>query len=467
MLVCTALTVLAGCAEGAAPGSSSFNLSPDQDRVRVAKVDAIAAEVPEGIRKRGTLVVTGDANSSPPLRFYADDDKTMIGIETDIAYLVADILGLRVDLRSADWAQNFVKVDSGEVDAFISNVTVTEERKEKFDFATYRLDNVTFEARRSLDWKVKGARDIAGKTIGVGSGTNQEALLVRWNEENVAAGLPAADLKYFQQATGYYLALASGRIDAYVGPNPSAVFHSEATGQTKLVGTFSGAGEALQGRSRCSPRRTTDWCVPMPTPSTTPLPTARIVRCCSAGDWKTRQSPSRRSILADYPGKDDMTACEDLLQFVTVGQQDPLAAPLLAELAVEYSTRYGGTLAEHHDLLVNYPAAHFSAPDGGLLVGLQGGAAVTGGAFQRYDANTAELKRIWTSSAHRRQGLAGRTLAALEVEIRRRGYRRIYLTTGPRQPEAKALYLSAGYRPLYDQTLTADEVGIHPFDKDL
>ncbi|CPR39524.1 Putative amino acid ABC transporter%2C substrate-binding protein [Mycobacteroides abscessus] len=63
VLVCTALMVLAGCAEGAAPGSSSFNLSPDQDRVRVAKVDAIAAEVPEGIRKRGTLVVTGDANS--------------------------------------------------------------------------------------------------------------------------------------------------------------------------------------------------------------------------------------------------------------------------------------------------------------------------------------------------------------------------------------------------------------------
>ncbi|ORB52713.1 ABC transporter substrate-binding protein [Mycobacteroides saopaulense] len=242
------MITLTGCAESTEPGTSAaFNLSPQQDRVRAATVDAIAAEVPEAIRKRGTLIVTGDANSAPPLRFYADDDKTMIGIETDIAYLVADILGLRVDLRSADWAQNFVKVDSGEVDAFISNVTVTEERKEKFDFATYRLDNVTFEARQSLDWTVKGARDIAGRTIGVGSGTNQEALLVRWNEENVAAGLPPADLKYFQQTTGYYLALASGRIDAYVGPNPTAVFHSGATGQTKLIGTFSGAGEALQG----------------------------------------------------------------------------------------------------------------------------------------------------------------------------------------------------------------------------
>ncbi|WP_155938531.1 MULTISPECIES: ABC transporter substrate-binding protein [unclassified Mycobacteroides] len=247
-MLSVAIFTLSGCVPAVDPAaSSSFNLSPHQDRVRVPSVDGIAAEVPAAIRTRGTLIVTGDANSAPPLRFYADDDKTMIGIETDIAYLVADILGLRVDLRSADWAQNFVKVDSGEVDAFISNVTVTEERKEKFDFATYRLDNVTFESRASLDWKVQGAKDIAGKIIGVGSGTNQESLLIRWNEQNVAAGLPPADLKYFQQTTGYYLALASGRIDAYVGPNPTAVFHSGATGKTKLVGTFSGAGEDLQG----------------------------------------------------------------------------------------------------------------------------------------------------------------------------------------------------------------------------
>ncbi|MUM15398.1 GNAT family N-acetyltransferase [Mycobacterium sp. CBMA271] len=162
-----------------------------------------------------------------------------------------------------------------------------------------------------------------------------------------------------------------------------------------------------------------------------------------------------------------MTACEELLRFVTVDQRDPLAAPLLAELAVEYSTRYGGTLDEHRDLLVNYPAEKFSAPDGGLLIGVKAGVAVTGGAFQRYDADTAELKRIWTSSAHRRQGLAARTLAELELEIRGRGYRRIYLTTGPRQPEATGLYLSAGYQPLYDLSLSAEEIGIHPFEKDL
>ena len=33
----------------------------------------------------------------------------------------------------------------------------------------------------------------------------------------------------------------------------------------------------------------------------------------------------------------------DELRFVAVSQDDPLAAPLLAELAVEYAGRYGGT----------------------------------------------------------------------------------------------------------------------------
>ena len=37
-----------------------------------------------------------------------------------------------------------------------------------------------------------------------------------------------------------------------------------------------------------------------------------------------------------------MTALDEL-SFVAVSQHDPLAAPLLAELAVEYSGRYGGT----------------------------------------------------------------------------------------------------------------------------
>ena len=138
----------------------------------------------------------------------------------------------------------------------------------------------------------------------------------------------------------------------------------------------------------------------------------------------------------------------DELRFVAVGRDDPLAEPLLAELTVEYAGRYA--VAEEHvsKWLRGHPAAEFAPPDGGLFIGLLGEEPVTGGAFCRFDDSTAELKRIWTDSRHRRRGHAKALLVALEAEIVARGYRRIYLTTGDRQPEAEALYLSTGYTRL-------------------
>jgi GNAT superfamily N-acetyltransferase len=136
------------------------------------------------------------------------------------------------------------------------------------------------------------------------------------------------------------------------------------------------------------------------------------------------------------------------LHFVAVGQNDRLAALLLAELAVEYASRYGVTESDVSKWLRGYPAAEFEAAGGGLLIGLLDGEPVTGGAFCRFDTETAELKRIWTDSRHRRRGHAKALLIELEAEVVARGYRRVYLTTGDRQPEAEALYLSSGYTRL-------------------
>ena len=132
------------------------------------------------------------------------------------------------------------------------------------------------------------------------------------------------------------------------------------------------------------------------------------------------------------------------LRFVSATHEDPLAQPLLAELAVEYAERYGGTPSRHLEWLP-VPAAELAAPDGGLLIGLLDGVPVTGGAFRRYDTDTAELKRIWTDREHRRRGYARELLAALEAEALARGYRRLYLITGNRQPEAESLYDATGY----------------------
>jgi GNAT superfamily N-acetyltransferase len=152
------------------------------------------------------------------------------------------------------------------------------------------------------------------------------------------------------------------------------------------------------------------------------------------------------------------------LTVVRVAVDDPLAEPLLRELRDDYVSRYGATA---HAEMDRYPAEEFAPPDGVLLLLLEGGEPVAGGAYRRYDADTAELKRIWTHSGHRRRGLARRVLAELERAAAVRGYRRIYLTTGPRQPEARALYLATGYTPLYDRCADPEALGPHPFEKHL
>ncbi|MFG2211649.1 GNAT family N-acetyltransferase [Streptomyces sp. NPDC048638] len=142
---------------------------------------------------------------------------------------------------------------------------------------------------------------------------------------------------------------------------------------------------------------------------------------------------------------------------------DPLARPLLDELTYEYRTRYQRPV----DLGLEYPAEEFAPPRGAFLLLLEDGEPAAGGAYRRYDDRTAELKRIWTHSAHRRRGLARQVLDALEREAADHGYTRLYLTTGPRQPEAKGLYLAAGYRPLFDLTAAPESIGPLPFEKPL
>src|SRR3954453_1295046 len=137
------------------------------------------------------------------------------------------------------------------------------------------------------------------------------------------------------------------------------------------------------------------------------------------------------------------------LQVVQVHPDDPLAAPLFAELAVEYDSRYGDLFGGASEELTRYPAQAFLPPDGDFVLLLEDGVAVAGGAFMRHPTGAAEVKRMWTSSTHRRRGLARRVLAELEARAAAVGYRRMYLTTGPRQPEARDLYLAPGGTALF------------------
>jgi len=240
-------------AKGTVVVGALSNGAAKETTLKVPEVASIRAELPTSVRDSGQLVVGLGflPAGSPPIGYVGTDQKTLTGSEPDLGRLVAAVLGLKPVLTNATWDNLFVGIDSGRTDVGFSNITDTEQRKEKYDFACYRQDNLGFEVRKSDNWTFGGDyRNLAGKTVAVGSGTNQEKILLKWQSQLKAEGKKLT-VKYYQDANSTYLALNSGKIDAYFAPNPSVAYHVAKTAgtpqATRSAGTYSGAGASLQG----------------------------------------------------------------------------------------------------------------------------------------------------------------------------------------------------------------------------
>ncbi|WP_353183716.1 ABC transporter substrate-binding protein [Bosea sp. (in: a-proteobacteria)] len=246
------LALLAGAAASALIPAGAFaqqgvDLSPeqpgrpraerDEEAIRLIAKDAKFA-------KDGVFTVANNTGRFP-FSGYASDTKTVIGAEAEIGQLVADALGRKLEIVPTAWADWPLGVVSGKFDAVISNVTVTEQRKEKFDFSTYRKDLLGFYVRKDNEITIRDPRDVAGLKVIVSSGTNQEQILLRWNEANVKAGLKPVEIQYYDDDVVLYLALDSGRADAYLGPNALLSFKAAQEGKTRLAGNFSGGWPTL------------------------------------------------------------------------------------------------------------------------------------------------------------------------------------------------------------------------------
>jgi GNAT superfamily N-acetyltransferase len=123
-----------------------------------------------------------------------------------------------------------------------------------------------------------------------------------------------------------------------------------------------------------------------------------------------------------------------------VGLDDERVKPLLTDLEREYLERYGPG-----DEMASTDAHQFEPPGGLFVVAVEAGVTVAGGGFRRHGEGVCEVKRMWTHPAHRRRGLAAAVLDVLEDAAAAAGYERLVLETGPRQPEAAAMYERRGY----------------------
>jgi len=127
----------------------------------------------------------------------------------------------------------------------------------------------------------------------------------------------------------------------------------------------------------------------------------------------------------------------------------PDAALLVEEVQGEYVARYGGRDETPID------PTYFEEPNGAFFVGYLDGRPVATGAWRRRTdvlvegtSLTAEVKRMYVVPRARGLSLARAMLAHLEDTARESGAEVMVLETGLRQPEAIALYESAGYQPI-------------------
>jgi len=220
--------------------ADKFDFSPEQKgRLHTTKDAEAVGAIPPGFKfmKEGVLTIA-IAPFAPPISTYATDAKTVVGFDPDFAHLIAESLGLKLELQPVAWPDWPLGLASGKYDAVISNVGVTEQRKEKFDFSTYRLGLHGFYVRTDSAIKsIREPKDVAGLKLTTGAGTNQERILLEWDRQNVAAGLKPVAIQYFDDDVTRWLAVTTKRVDANFNPNAPQAYEAAKNGQLRLVGT--------------------------------------------------------------------------------------------------------------------------------------------------------------------------------------------------------------------------------------
>lgn len=153
----------------------------------------------------------------------------------------------------------------------------------------------------------------------------------------------------------------------------------------------------------------------------------------------------------------------------------PDAVALEAELMADLDERYaadGAGDGDHPETVALHRVRieQVTPPHGVFVIARVDGVAAACGAVRRLiggPPDVGEIKRMYTRPTARRRGLSRVVLDRLEGEAAALGYRRVQLETGLRQPEAIALYETAGYHriPSYGQ-YEGDELSVC-FAKDL
>ncbi|KRN06109.1 glutamine-binding protein glutamine transport system permease [Liquorilactobacillus sucicola DSM 21376 = JCM 15457] len=105
----------------------------------------------------------------PPF-VYADSNNNYVGIDMDLIRAIAKEEGFKAEIKPIGFNAAVQSLSSGQIDGVIAGMTITDERRQKFDFSTpyYKSGIVMAVAPKG---NIKGLKDLKGKRVAVKTGT--------------------------------------------------------------------------------------------------------------------------------------------------------------------------------------------------------------------------------------------------------------------------------------------------------
>ena len=142
-----------------------------------------------------------------------DKDKNIVGFDIDFMKAVAEEAGFKVEFKNTAWDGIFGGLDLGNYDAVISSVTITDERKQNFDFSLpYINAGQVLTVPKDLEG-VTSLAEMTGKMVGAQIGTTGAM------EVKKAEGVEA---KNYDEIGLAFEDMTAGRIAAVVCDTPVA-----------------------------------------------------------------------------------------------------------------------------------------------------------------------------------------------------------------------------------------------------
>ncbi|ARZ00644.1 cystine transporter subunit [Yersinia ruckeri] len=185
-----------------------------------------AGDLLDQVKQRGTLIV-GLEGTYPPFSFQGEDGK-LTGFEVDFANALAQHMGVKAKLQPTKWDGMLASLESKRIDVAINQVTISADRKKKYDFSTpYTLSGIQVLTKKGNEGQFTKPEDLQGKKVGVGLGSNYE----QW----LRANLKGVDIRTYDDDPTKYQDLRIGRTDAILVDRLAALDLVKKTGDTLVA----------------------------------------------------------------------------------------------------------------------------------------------------------------------------------------------------------------------------------------